>query len=372
VSTPASKILSNRRAWVIGLIVVAVAALVYLDAWGRLDRATADNGRPYCSTQLRAEAPAPGGKSQAAARSTPERDALKGSGSKVRKNSTRTQARRKSARNRSARRRSSRRAAARPQPVNERGERVAGVAQLAYPFDDDRRPMVRHQPFSIPADMRRDKVRVTVPFGDLLDAQGRPLPSGQVKARVVRRGPGRLVTVGVCINPQLPGEMRGGTYTGAALVGVGDRVTPITLEATVRDDRWHFVGTAALIGVIAGLLFKFFADTASVGLRRNLTSPRILVAIAAGLVTGIYSYLTIYADDPTFHAEFKNLWRVTAEVFAGTLAAKALTDLARPSDQATAAEIAEKKAKEAKKAARPAGFAGTGLLGRRQTREEDA
>ena len=35
-----------------------------------------------------------------------------------------------------------------------------------------------------------------------------------------------------------------------------------------------------------------------------------------------------YADDPTFRCSAPSLWRITAETFAGTLAAKAITDLA--------------------------------------------
>jgi hypothetical protein len=54
----------------------------------------------------------------------------------------------------------------------------------------------------------------------------------------------------------------------------------------------------------------------------------MVVALGAIVVVGFYSYRTIYLDDPTFSADAGSLWRVTAEVFAGTIAAKAVTDLA--------------------------------------------
>jgi len=86
--------------------------------------------------------------------------------------------------------------------------------------------------------------------------------------------------------------------------------------------------------VAAGLFVKLYSDVATEGLPDrlvpNLWSSRMLVAVGAGLATGVYSYLTIYADDPTFVARFSDVWRVTAETFAGTLAGKALTDLAKP------------------------------------------
>ena len=142
------------------------------------------------------------------------------------------------------------------------------------------------------------------------------------------------MTVAFCVDPMTPEEMPGGTYLGTALVGAGDRQTAVTLSATVQDDRWYRVILAALIGLVGGLWVKLFADTRSDGLpntrNANLRTTRTLVAVGAGLVTAFYSYRTIYADDPTFVASLDNLWRVTAEVFAGALAAKGLTDLAGP------------------------------------------
>jgi hypothetical protein len=341
-----------------GLLCLAVLAAVGFglwQLWDEIDQATADTGTPTCYTQLKQEREAEQRKAERRRRQAARRrEAAARQGRTERRRaqatSRTTTPRRRAERRRRLARRADRRAARRPRPVNDRNEPLAGVAQLNFRFDDSRRPIVRHQPFLIPPGMRLRDVTVTEPFSDILDTDERPLDRRQIRATVTRRGPGRLVTVAVCINPQLPGEMRGGTYTGAALVGSGSRVTTITLEATVRDDRWHHVALAALIGVIGGLFVKLFADRASAGLRRNLTSPRLLVAIGAGIVTAVYSYLTIYADDPTFVADFEDLWRVTAEVFAGTLAAKALTDLARPSETAVDTEVKERKNREERRA----------------------
>jgi hypothetical protein len=339
---------------VVGIILLALLAAVGFGlwkGWEALDEVTADSGRPTCAKLLRAE------------RRAEQKAALRRREAVTRRREAARQARvpaRRRARSRRARRpqrnprSAARRAARRPRPVNDRNESLAGLAQLNYRFAAYRRAMVRHQPFLVPAGMRTRDVTVTVPFSDIIDDDERPLDPRQVRATVTRRGPGRLVTVAICVNPQLPREMRGGTYTGAALVGTGSRVTPITLEATVRDDRWHYVALAALIGMVCGLFVKLFADSASPGLRRNATSPRLLVAIGAGIVTAVYSFLTIYADDPTFVADFGDLWRVTAEVFAGTLAAKAITDLARPSRKAVDTEIQERQKKEEGRARRQA------------------
>ena len=107
-------------------------------------------------------------------------------------------------------------------------------------------------------------------------------------------------------------------------------MTPITLQATVQDDRLGFVIGAALLGLIAGLYVRLFADKKTsdhVTRLRDVSRPRYAVRIAAGVVVAFYSIRTIYLDDPTFDAEAGELWRITAEVFAGTLAAKTLSDL---------------------------------------------
>ena len=229
----------------------------------------------------------------------------------------------------------SRPAAAGPQPVDARAQPAEAQAELVYAFGDDREPLLHRQAFRVPAGMPIADVQVTIPFADFEDTTtSRPLPPGHLRAQVHPRGPGRLVTVAFCVDPMTPEEMPGGTYLGTALVGAGDRQTAVTLSATVQDDRWYRVILAALIGLVGGLWVKLFADTRSDGLpntrNANLRTTRTLVAVGAGLVTAFYSYRTIYADDPTFVASLDNLWRVTAEVFAGALAAKGLTDLAGP------------------------------------------
>ncbi len=160
---------------------------------------------------------------------------------------------------------------------------------------------------------------------------GRPLPSSQIRGYVVKRGPGDFVTIAVCVNPSLPTELDPGAYEGAALIEAGPHVKTVPLTIQVQDDdRWAVI-LAAAIGVIAGLAVKLFADRRDPKyadrMQDNLFSLRTGFAIAAGIVTAVYSYLTIYDDDPTFNASFANLWRLTVEVFAGTLASKALTDI---------------------------------------------
>lgn len=218
-----------------------------------------------------------------------------------------------------------------PQAVDSEGAPIAGAAQLVYPFGTDRDAITRRQAFLIPKDMNADKLTVTLPFQDVTDTEGRPLTAAHLRAVVQPIGPGRLVTVALCINPDHPTEMRAGTYSGTALFGVDERVTPVTLQATVQDDRWLIVFLCALAGLLAGLFIRLFADTQSTDALkrlRHVSWPRILATVGAGLVVAFYSYRTIYLDDPTFYAGTGDLWRVTAEVFAGTIAAKAITDLA--------------------------------------------
>jgi hypothetical protein len=215
-----------------------------------------------------------------------------------------------------------------PQPVDSRGQVMAATGALQFPFGNDRETVVRHQVFRVPRDMRVSQMRVTAPFADVLDLNGNVVPYTQVAAAVTRRGPGPLFTVAVCINPAGPIELASGTYSGAVVAGAGERITALPLEATVQDDRWWRVLWAALIGAIAGLLLKLFADARDGTRKRtHMKGPKFWVAVGAAGVTGIYSILTIYVNDATFHASFDNLWRITVEVFAGTIAAKAVTDL---------------------------------------------
>jgi hypothetical protein len=217
-----------------------------------------------------------------------------------------------------------------PQPVDASGQPVAGV-RLTFPFGADRTPIIRYQPIRLPEGIDPPDLQISVPFGDVTRDAGRPLPRRQVRGYVVGTDVGRVVTVAICVNPALPTEIRPGAYTGTALVGAGERATALSFEITAQDDRNERVILATVLGVLAGLVVKLFADFRDPLLPNrtlvNLISPRTLVAVGAGVVTGVYSYLTIYADDPVFLADFGSLWRVTAEAFAGTLAAKALTDL---------------------------------------------
>lgn len=218
-----------------------------------------------------------------------------------------------------------------PQAVDAEGEPVAGAAQLLYPFGADRDAITRRQAFLIPEDMNADRITVTLPFQDVTDGAGRPLTPAHLRAVVRPMGPGRLVTVSLCLNPTHPSEMRAGTYNGTALVGVDERVAPVTLQATVQDDRSLLVLLFGAIGLIGGLFVRLFADKQSTGhieRFRDVSRPRVIATLGAGAAVLVYSYNTIYLDDPTFHAGLENLWRVTAEVFTGTLAAKTLTDLA--------------------------------------------
>jgi hypothetical protein len=186
-----------------------------------------------------------------------------------------------------------------------------------------------------PADMPTADIDVTAPFGDVIDVNGKVVPYTQLAGAVTRRGPGRLFTVAACINPVEPAELSPGTYAGSILVGTGERQASIGLQATVQDDRWWRVADAALLGAIAGLFVKLFAETRTSGvedrMRDHAKGVRFVVALGAAVVTAIYSILTIYLDDATFSATADNLWRITVEVFAGTLAAKAISDVAAPS-----------------------------------------
>jgi hypothetical protein len=248
---------------------------------------------------------------------------------------TRRAARRAAARRRQAARASQFAAPATglPRAIDAEGKPIAGAAQLVFKFDTHHDPITRVQAFLIPRDMAPSAVTATVPFQDVTDGSGRPLSASHLRAVVRHTGPARVVTVALCLDPDAPSEMRAGTYTGTALVGVNARVTPVTLQATVQDDRWLLILLFPLAGVVAGLFVRLFADQQStdhIQRFRQVSRPRVIATIGAGLVVAFYSYRTIYLDDPTFYAGAGDLWRLTAETFAGTLAAKTLTDLAGP------------------------------------------
>jgi hypothetical protein len=226
-------------------------------------------------------------------------------------------------------------AASVPQSIDVQGQATQGVAELKFPFGRSREPMLRHQTFRLPPDLPAAVVRVAaVNQVQSSDSRTTPARGGQLIGQVTRAGPGRLITVAACIDPSHPSEALPGSYTGGLLVGKGERLASLSLEAEIQDDDWWLVMLAAGLGAMAGLFVKLAADQRSRGLpdsvMKNLVSHRTSVAIGAGLVTGIYSYLTIYDSDPTFNAGFADLWRVSAETFAGTLAAKAVTDLTGP------------------------------------------
>jgi hypothetical protein len=227
-----------------------------------------------------------------------------------------------------------------PTAVDVRGQETQ-AAQLTFPFGWHHAPMVRHQTFQLPPGMDASAVAVAA-VNDLQTAGADIVPPGGLVGRVVATGPGPLATVAVCIDPN---GLVPGSYAGGLLVGAGSRMTPLSLQATVKDQRWWLAVLAALVGATAGLFVKLFADQRSWDLPgvfgRHVLGPPLLITLGAGATVCVYSYLTIYADDPTFGCSAASLWRITAETFAGTLAAKAITDLARrPSDLSPASAAA--------------------------------
>ncbi len=216
----------------------------------------------------------------------------------------------------------------RPQPVDPQGEPVAGSAQLVFTFGTGRDAMTRRQAFDRPRTWTT-RVTVTLPFQDVIDDEGRHSPP----RTCTRSAPWRPRQAGDDRVLREPGRAVGdgrGTYTGTALVGVDERVSAVTLQSTVQDDRPWLVALFALGGVIAGLFVRLFADknsTAHIQSILHVSRTRMIVTVGAGLVVGFYSFETIYLDDPTFDANLVDSFGVSAEVFAGTLAAKTLTDL---------------------------------------------
>jgi hypothetical protein len=236
----------------------------------------------------------------------------------------------------------------RPQPVDGGGHPVKGVPEMAFKFGRDREPMVLHQPIRLPAGMNPAPDLVSAPFGDVVSEDGRPLPGGQIRGYLTPSG--EVTTVTICVNPGLATMFEPGSYTGTAVVGRGERTMALPLRVTVQDTAWWWVAAAAAIGVVAGLAVKVAADVQSSDhsntVWKNVWHVRTLFAAGAGVVAGVYSFLTIYYDDPTFKADFGGVWRVTVEAFAGTLAAKALTDLTGKSKTRKDEEKAEETDKE--------------------------
>ena len=113
-----------------------------------------------------------------------------------------------------------------PRPVDTQGEPVAGAVELTYAFGPERAPITRRQAFLIPEDMNPNAVTATVPFQDVIDEHGRPLSAAHLRAVVEPTGPGRVVTVAICLDPDSPTEMRAGTYTGTARLASGSASRP--------------------------------------------------------------------------------------------------------------------------------------------------
>jgi hypothetical protein len=233
-----------------------------------------------------------------------------------------------------------------PLPVDRSETPAEGVVEPDFRFGTDRGAFVRTWAFTISRPMPSEDVRMFVPFGAIKHESGRQLPARHIAAKVGTGAPGPgLVAASICIDPLVGGnEILPGAYSGTAFVGVGNDVTPLPLSATVQDDSRWWVVLAAIVGAGAALVVKVVADVQTVGLPggadegraiQNLASPRFTVAIGAACVVSVYSFQTIYNDDPAFVATFGNVWRITAETFAGTLAAKAVTDLARPGAKGT-------------------------------------
>jgi hypothetical protein len=223
--------------------------------------------------------------------------------------------------------------------VDAQGKPVQGNTALRFTFGAERDVRIRRQTFRLPAGTSAGTVQAAL-INDFADTQNdRVLPAedDQVQLGFQPTSAPGTVTLVVCIDPDGPGALHPGSYVGAAAVATsaGPSAT-LGMEVTAKDRRWWLVLAFAFAGGLAGIIVKLFADTRTVGdptsldLMAHIWTPRTLVALAAGITTAVYSYLTIYADDPTFAAEFGTLWRVAAETFAGTLAAKALTDLAGP------------------------------------------
>ena len=152
-----------------------------------------------------------------------------------------------------------------------------------------------------------------------------PTEADQVMFRFADEPAPGTVTIVACVDPDGPGALRPGNYVGAAAITTprGHAAT-VSLDITAQDSRWWLVLTFALGGGFAGILVKLLADRRSLGAGAGVEfhprrwDARTWFAFAAGVATAIYSYLTIYADDPTFTAELGTLWRVAAETFAGT------------------------------------------------------
>lgn len=225
-------------------------------------------------------------------------------------------------------------------PVNGQGKPVEGLVALRVPFDNGRDVALRRQTVAVTGARVRD-VRVAA-INDLADpTTGRIMQTanGQLQA-VVRpnAASSRHADVIVCLDPLVPAEMLPGTYAGTVLVSArrATAPVPIGLTITARDDRWWLAVLAALLGLVAGTFVRIGADkrwgpvVVDLEYVRNF---RFWVMIGGGVAAAVYSYLTIYANDPVFDASAGNLWRITLETFAGTLASKAATDLIPPTEK---------------------------------------
>jgi hypothetical protein len=221
--------------------------------------------------------------------------------------------------------------------VDGQGKPVQGSSVLKFKFDAERGVVIRRQTFRLPPGANQVQAALINDFADVQRDRVLPAEAGQIVLGFQRRSAPGTVTLVACIDPDGPGALRPGRYVGAASVSAssGPSAT-LSIEVSAQDRRWWLVLAFAFGGGIAGIVVKLLADRQTIGdhvevsLNPRAWTARTWVAFAAGVTTAIYSFLTIYADDPTFSAEFGTLWRVAAETFAGTLAAKALTDLAGP------------------------------------------
>lgn len=237
-------------------------------------------------------------------------------------------------------------------PVGGRGERISSQPLIRMPLGTNRDPQIRRQAFELPPGVRVGQVAAG-PIGDLSIADGggaAPIGQNQLTYRAVSsRASSRIVTIIVCYDAGGPTRVRGGRYQGALAVGARQRaVAGLPIEVTVRDNRYWRPIAAALVGLLAGLAVRLIAErrqrgapgTAMAGSEEEdhtsvpVLNARFLITAGSGLAAAVYAYTTIYANEPVFDATFSNVWRITVETFTGTLAGKAVTDLARISGPA--------------------------------------
>lgn len=232
--------------------------------------------------------------------------------------------------------------------IGAQGQPVTGPVSLRMALGSEREVVERRQTFRVNGVRARD-VRAAI-VNDFKTANGdgvMPIAERQLTARVAPVGASRrLVQVYVCYDPARPSEISPGSYTGGLIVLAG-RASPVPLGLTItaRDSRIWAGVLAAVLGLIAGILVRIGADRrwGPVEIdRAYLFNFRFWVMVGGGVTAAVYSYLTIFADDPVFDGSMSSLWQLTAQTFAGTLASKAVTDLIGP----TGKEIEGRRARK--------------------------